>query len=54
MNMYYNFTSPINFTPFYDLQSNPKDRNGNKRNHFLFFVLSLVLISKPWSLKCDF
>ena len=21
--------------------------NGNKRNHFLFFVLSLVLVSKP-------
>ena len=24
-----------------------KHHNGNKRNHFLFFVLSLVLVSKP-------
>ena len=24
-----------------------KNHNGNKRNHFLFFVLSLVLVSKP-------
>ena len=24
-----------------------KDHNGNKGNHFLFFVLSLVLVSKP-------
>ena len=24
---------------------------GNKRNHFLFFVLSLVLIGKPWYIQ---
>ena len=35
----------------YDLQSILKDRNGNKRNHFLFFVLSLVLIGKPWYIQ---
>ena len=31
----------------YDLHPVQKDHNGNKRNHFLFFVLSLVLVSKP-------
>ena len=30
----------------YDLQPVQNDHNGNKRNHFLFFVLSLVLVSK--------
>ena len=25
-----------------------KDHNGNKGNHFLFFVSSWVVISKPW------
>ena len=33
--------------PHYDLQPISKDHNGNKGNHFLFFVLSLVLVSKP-------
>ena len=28
--------------PHYDLQSVLKDHNGNKRNYFLFFVLSLI------------
>ena len=27
-----------------------KDHNGNKRNHFLFFVSSLVVIGKPWNI----
>ena len=31
----------------YDLHPVQKDHNGNKRNYFLFFVLSLVLVSKP-------
>ena len=39
--------------PHYDLQSIQKDHNGNKRNHFLFFVLSLVLIGKPWYKLCE-
>ena len=33
--------------PHYDLQPISKDHNGNKGNHFLFFVLSLLLVSKP-------
>ena len=42
------FTSYINvmLRASYDLQSKLKDHIGNKRNHFLFFVLSLVLSSK--------
>ena len=31
----------------YDLHPLQKDNNGNKRNHFLFFVVSFVLVSKP-------
>ena len=31
----------------YDLHPVQKDHNGNKRNHFLFFVLSLVFVGKP-------
>ena len=31
----------------YDLHLVQKDHNRNKRNHFLFFVASLVLVSKP-------
>ena len=31
----------------YDLQQDQKDHNEHKRNHFLFHVLSLVLVSKP-------
>ena len=31
----------------YDLHPVQKDHNGNKRNHFLVFVLSLVLVCKP-------
>ena len=31
----------------YDMHPVQKDHNGNKRNHFLFFVLSLVSVSKP-------
>ena len=31
----------------YDLHQVQKDHNGNKSNHFLLFVLSLVLVSKP-------
>ena len=27
-----------------------KDHNGNKRNRFLFFVSSLVVIGKPWNI----
>ena len=26
-----------------------KDHNGNKRDHSLFFVSSLVVIGKPWN-----
>ena len=29
-------------------KSSPQDHNGNKENHFLFFVSSWVVISKPW------
>ena len=31
----------------YDLHPVQKDHKGNKRNHFLFFVLSFVSVSKP-------
>ena len=39
-------SSVIGFTLF-ALTYISKDHNGNKRNYFLFFVLSLVLVSKP-------
>ena len=34
------------FVPHCDLQL-VRDHNGDKGNHFLFLVLSLVLIGKP-------
>ena len=30
-------------------KSSPQDNNGNKGNHFLFFVSSWVVIGKPWN-----
>ena len=46
--MYLHFLKiQVLIVPHYDLQPISKDHNGNKGNHFLFFVLSLVLVSKP-------
>ena len=47
----FRFQRSINLGPHYDLQSVLKDHNGNKRNHFVFFVLSLVFIGKPWYIQ---